>query len=160
MAFFEGLRMHSQIHLQTSLITGAVQAGAVASPLLSPEWCRLLQRVHPNVLLAGTRVAVNLALDALQSSLQQPIVTWRADGPLAVASLPSSGTLVFPAVDGLSRENQQGLLSWLDAMGKVQVVSTTRVPLFRLVERGVFLDTLYYRLNVVYLEVAVRQFGR
>jgi transcriptional regulator of acetoin/glycerol metabolism len=35
------------------------------------------------------------------------------------------------------------------------VVSTTHLPLFHLVERGVFLEPLYYRLNLVYLEVAL-----
>lgn len=143
--------MHPEIHRQPWLTTGSVEA--VVSPLPPEEW-HMLRTTHPNVLLAGAQVAVNLALDALQSSLQQPIVTWHADGARILPSLPSSGTLILQEVDVLSHENQQGLLSWLeDTMGKVHVVSTTQLTLFRLVERGVFLDTLYYRLNVVYLEV-------
>ena len=35
----------------------------------------------------------------------------------------------------------------------VQVVSTAKAPLFPLVERGAFLDRLYYQLNIVYLDL-------
>ena len=115
----------------------------------------MLRRTHANVLLAGAQIAVNIALDALQDSLQQPVVMGHAGDLRVLPSLASSGTVILQDVDGLSQKDQQRLLNWLDEfMGKMQVVSTTRAPLFRLVERGVFLDTLYYRLNVVFLEVA------
>ena len=43
---------------------------------------------------------------------------------------------------------------WLDdAVGTVQVIATTSEPLFPLVERGAFLDVLYYRLNILRVEV-------
>jgi transcriptional regulator of acetoin/glycerol metabolism len=35
----------------------------------------------------------------------------------------------------------------------VQVVSTSSTPLFPRVERGEFLNRLYYQLNVVYLDL-------
>ncbi len=35
----------------------------------------------------------------------------------------------------------------------VQIVSTCGKPLFPLVERGEFLNRLYYQLNVVYLDL-------
>jgi transcriptional regulator of acetoin/glycerol metabolism len=35
----------------------------------------------------------------------------------------------------------------------VQIVSTCGQPLFPLVERGEFLNRLYYQLNVVYLDL-------
>ena len=128
---------------------------AVVSALPLEEW-HVLRRAHPSVLLAGDDVAVNAALDAIRSSLRQPVMTWRDGDPLVLPPLPSSGTLILRGVDALSQEDQQCLLSWLqEALGTMQVVSTTRGPLFRLVERSVFLDTLYYRLNVVYLEMAL-----
>ena len=65
--------------------------------------------------------------------------------------------MILQEVDVLSRDDQQRLLSWMrNGLGKMQVVSTTQQPLFRLVEHGAFLDTLYYCLNVVYLEVALQ----
>jgi transcriptional regulator of acetoin/glycerol metabolism len=35
----------------------------------------------------------------------------------------------------------------------VQVISTSERPLFELVERGTFSDQLFYRLNVMHLEL-------
>ena len=39
------------------------------------------------------------------------------------------------------------------------MISTTAEPLFALVERGAFLDVLYYRLNVVRVEVRLNKAG-
>lgn len=123
---------------------------AFVLPIPGQEW-RFLQRAHPNVLLAGTPIALSAALAVLQFSVRQPVVTWWAAGPLALPSLPTSGTLILREVDMLAREDQERLLDWLERVwGKVQVVSTTRLPLFQLVERGDFLDTLYYRLNLLF----------
>jgi len=117
---------------------------------------RVLRRAHPNVLLFGARAAITLALDDLRSSFELPVVNWRAGDRVVLPRFPASGTLVLEEVDALSRVDQQRLFRWLqNAIGKVQVVSTTQLPLFQLVERGMFLDTLFYQLNVVYLEVAL-----
>jgi transcriptional regulator of acetoin/glycerol metabolism len=54
----------------------------------------------------------------------------------------------------LTLEEQRRLLEWLqETAGRTRVVSTTSAPLLPLVEDGVFLDTLYYRLNTVYVEL-------
>ena len=45
-----------------------------------------------------------------------------------------------------------GWLRWLEnSIDQKQVVSTTVQPLFPLVERGLFAEALYYRLNVMLL---------
>jgi transcriptional regulator of acetoin/glycerol metabolism len=50
--------------------------------------------------------------------------------------------------------DQCRLLTWLEMSGgRIQVVSTTTSPLLPLVESGVFHDTLYYRLNVVCVDL-------
>jgi Sigma-54 interaction domain/Protein of unknown function (DUF2934) len=127
-------------------------AGAVVSDELPPQEWQVLQSARPNVLIAGSHVAVGAVLDALQPSFRQPVITWRADEPLVVRPLPSSGTLILQGVGALPREDQHRLLTWLrDTRGTVQLVSTTRLPLFQFVKRGEFLETLYYHLNVVYL---------
>ena len=47
------------------------------------------------------------------------------------------------------------LLRWLErATGRTQVVSTTSTSLLPRVQDGTFVDTLYYRLNTVCLDVA------
>ena len=107
------------------------------------------------MLLTGTHVAISAALAALHFSVRQPVVTWWAAGPLVLPSLPCSGTLILREVDLLAWEDQERLMDWLEHVWrKVQVVSTTCLPLYRLVESGDFLDTLYYRLNPLYIVTA------
>jgi transcriptional regulator of acetoin/glycerol metabolism len=57
----------------------------------------------------------------------------------------------------LSVDQQRALSSWLDQVGPghVQIVSTNALPLFPLVEQGVFLEALYYRLNTLRLGAPV-----
>jgi hypothetical protein len=65
------------------------------------------------------------------------------------------GTVVVRDVDALTREEQRRLCDWLDSGGKhTQVVSTSGAPLLTLVETGVFNDALYYRLNMIYLDLS------
>ena len=54
-------------------------------------------------------------------------------------------------VDSLVPAEQQSLSLWFDQIESVQtrVVSTATVPLFQLVEAGLFMEVLYYRLNVL-----------
>jgi len=63
--------------------------------------------------------------------------------------------MILHDVGALTLEEQRRLLDWLlETTGRTRVVSTTSGPLLPLVEVGLFLDTLYYRLNTVYLDVA------
>jgi DNA-binding NtrC family response regulator len=69
---------------------------------------------------------------------------------------PRDGTLVLLDVERLDREQQAQLDRWLerfDERGRVQVVSAGSAPLFSLVETGAFLPDLYYRLNVVRMDL-------
>lgn len=84
-------------------------------------------------------------------SLRQPVVTWRPDRepqPLA------SGTVVVPDADALDADQQRRLLEWVDTLGDVRILSLASKPIYPLVQCGAFLDALYYRLNVLYVELA------
>jgi hypothetical protein len=121
--------------------------------LPAEEW-RLLRRWRPNVLLAGPGESTHAALNALAPCLRAPVVTWQTDRPLALPPSVPIGTLVLQEIAWLTRSEQQGLLDWIEqTSGGTQIVATTSVPLLPLVERGTFLDALYYRLNVIYLEL-------
>lgn len=124
---------------------------------LDQDW-RVLATAHPNVLVSGTDIAVDDVLRNLQGVCRQPVVTcWAAD-PLVLASPPPSGTLILRGVDALSLESQRRLLAWLDdAHGCAQVISTSAQPLWPRREAGMFLDLLYYRLNVVYFALSQQQ---
>jgi DNA-binding NtrC family response regulator len=64
------------------------------------------------------------------------------------------GTLIVPRVDRLDDDQQRRLIYWLEkTAGSVRVIATTSVPLFVMVQRGVFLDRLYYLLNIIRLDL-------
>jgi sigma-54-interacting transcriptional regulator len=118
---------------------------------LAPEWL-IVRAHHPNVLLTGSPATIDTVLATLRSSLWVPVYQW---GP--GTALPARGdvaTLLIRDVDTLSLEQQRALLFWLDpaAHSRPQVISTTAVELFPLVERGVFLAELYYCLNTLRLD--------
>ena len=51
-------------------------------------------------------------------------------------------------------DDQRRLCDWLEiTAGRTPVVSTTRQPLFPLLEAGTFAETLYYRLNILCFQV-------
>lgn len=64
------------------------------------------------------------------------------------------GTLFLNDVAALRRDQQLALQDWLDVdSADVQIISLTSLPLDRLVAEGQFLESLYYRLNVIRLDV-------
>ena len=55
-------------------------------------------------------------------------------------------------VSTLTLPQQIDFYDWLDRFGEsVQVISVTSAPLWPMVQRGRFLEGLFYRLNVVSL---------
>ena len=94
-------------------------------------------------------------LVALRPHLLMPLRQCKPRVGVAVPQ-PREGTLVLHDVGRLDGRQQAQLLQWLDRFDerqRVQVVSTTSEALFSLVEAGTFLAKLYYRLNVVRMDV-------
>jgi hypothetical protein len=117
---------------------------------------RLLSRARPNLLLEGSESALDAALVALTPQLRQPLWRWRAGRSFRLPFEPP-GALVLRDVSRMDPDQQHQLLDWLDVTGRrVQVISSTSERLFPLVERGTFLDVLYYRLNVVRVVLATK----
>jgi hypothetical protein len=107
-----------------------------------------------NLLVTGPDADVEDALARLMPTLRRPIQTWTPADPLELPSPTESGTLIVRNVAGLPPADQYRMLVWLEMSGgRTQVVSTTASPLLPLVEAGVFHDTLYYRLNVVCVDL-------
>jgi Sigma-54 interaction domain len=114
-----------------------------------------LIRSHHNLLLVGTRTATNDVLAAMRPYLRGPVQQYRPRTGAPVLQ-PSEGTLILLEVARLDLKQQEQLLRWLDQSNErthVQVVSTTSKPLFSLVETGAFSPALYYRLNVIRIEL-------
>lgn len=122
-----------------------------AGESLLPEW-RILRARRPNVLLTGAHATTEVLMATLRPYLRAPICYW-APG-VALPAPQDVATVVVCDVATLRLEHQRILLSWLDQVvpGQTQLVSTTDVELFSLVEQGTFLEALYYRLNIVRLD--------
>jgi hypothetical protein len=113
----------------------------------------LLKRVPAlNLLLIGAPSATRALIDDLMSSLAAPVVCWDT----GTADLPadSIGTLVIHDVASLTPAHQDRLLEWLNNRSpRRSVIATSIEPFYRNVETGLFSDSLYYRLNVVTLQL-------
>jgi len=71
--------------------------------------------------------------------------------------LPARGTLILPELGALDADQQLQLLTWMEQgvhRGDVQIVSTTSRPMLPLLESGEFRAELYYRLNVVRIDLS------
>ena len=118
------------------------------------DW-KLVASVPFNVCLRGPQHTIHAALATIAASFVEPVVTVRGGAPLTV--LPRSeavGTLILHDLGVLSRDEQRRLMAWREerAVG-VRVVSTTSAPVLPLIETGEFLESLYYRLNTVYIDL-------
>jgi hypothetical protein len=123
----------------------------VSRPVLAPEWL-VIRTWRPNVLITGSQATIDVLMASLRPSLQAPVHHWAPDTALPIAD--EAGTLLIGDVATLSLDQQRTLLAWLETApgGHSQVVCTTALESFPLVEHGTFLAELYYRLNTVRLD--------
>jgi len=117
------------------------------------ELLRMLRYVHPNVLVVCPATEADWTLERMRPCLRLPIAFW---SPRENPTLPSRPfrTLVVRDADRLEVIEQEHLAALVNqTAGDAQVISMSSGPLFPLVQRGAFLDRLYYQLNVVYVEL-------
>lgn len=106
-----------------------------------------------NVLLSGMDGVVQNILETILADLETPIASWSPGERLVLPPVARVGTMILHEVGAMNREDQQRLLDWSEeAAGKTQIVSTASLPLLPLVSAGTFSDTLYYRLNTVFVD--------
>jgi hypothetical protein len=116
---------------------------------------QLVAMARTNLLLIGTAGAIRIVLGMLWLDLREPVLRWRPGQRLELPPPGRAATLVLQDINELTRDDQHGVLRWLDeTAGRVRVVSTTPVPLWPRVTEGAFSDVLYYRLNTVCVEAA------
>jgi Sigma-54 interaction domain len=107
-----------------------------------------------NLLLQGVDPGMWQPLQDQLSGVAESIATWSPGTRLGLPPATETGTLFLLDVDRLSSDDQRQVLEWLEPSGRcVRVISTTAGPLYPRVEAGAFVDTLYYRLNTVTLEI-------
>ena len=148
------LRRHPRPSVGSGVEVAARQRPVFLPSHLRAEWDAVFQGNH-NFLLVGTASATNEMLVAMTPHLPAPLQRYNSKAGRQVPQ-PSDGTLILLEVARLDAKQQIELLRWLeqfDHRSHVQVVSTTSKPLFSLVERGAFLADLYYKLNVVRIDL-------
>jgi hypothetical protein len=107
-----------------------------------------------NVLVAGNPEATRIVVDMLRLDLRGPVVRWRAGQPLELPTPGQAATLVLDNLTRLTVDQQLHVLGWLEqVMGRVRVVSTSGVPVWPLVQAGQFNEDLYYRINMVFVDM-------
>ena len=107
-----------------------------------------------NLLLVGPDEEVNQMIGDLRSDLNGPTTVWEPGRPLHLPDPARPGTLILRQVGEMSRDAQQRLCDWLPATGRrLRIISTSPASMVSLIRRGVFDETLYYRLNVVCVEL-------
>jgi sigma-54-interacting transcriptional regulator len=121
---------------------------------------QLMRLPRVNLLLRGSETVVENVIDMLRPTLHAPLGCWRSGERLVLPPPSQAGTMILRNVGALSTDDQQRLLKWLDlSAGRTQVVSTVMSSLLSRIESGAFLDTLYYRLNTVCVNLSVSTFG-
>lgn len=109
-----------------------------------------------NLLLVGADRLVAKVLPFAVPELTQAAISRCKDGSLRLPS-PSMGvsTIVVRDVDALTHGEQRSFREWLESQSTaVHVVSTASAPVLPLVETGEFSAALYYRLNMVYIDLS------
>jgi hypothetical protein len=109
------------------------------------------------VLLIGAEPDTDRAIQSITAQGQDAIAAW-PDASAAPLPPATPFTLLVRNAASLDAHEQERLHHWLgERSGAVRVIATSPVPLYGLVERHQFLESLYYRLNVVCLEAAALQ---
>jgi hypothetical protein len=118
------------------------------------EW-RMISAVRPNILVIGTADAVESTLSALVARLPGTVSYLRPNA--SPPAIDEAEMLVVPDVTALSPDRQHEWVAWLDNVDvrRPQIVATSGVPVYPLVEADQFSGTLYYRLNTILLDIQV-----
>ncbi len=107
-----------------------------------------------NLLLVGPDDEARQLIGDLRPDLDGPTMVWEPGRPLHLPDPTRPGTLILRHIGQMSSDDQQRLNEWLPVAGRrLRIISTSPVSLMPLIRRGAFYETLYYRLNVVCVEL-------
>jgi hypothetical protein len=126
--------------------------------LSSREFDILGRAPYPNALVVGSSNVARAAMTALLPYLSQPVSQYDR-GVSRPPLVKAQGTLVVWNVDMLDRLEQRRLFDVIEDHRRLVVISVTTTGLFERVQRGEFIEALYYRLNTVrvHAETLLRQ---
>jgi hypothetical protein len=124
-----------------------------ATPIVRDE--DLARRTNVNLLIMGADDVVARFVTSLWPDFLTPRVVRRRGEPLRLASTCRPvGTILVHDVHTLTAREQHALLRWMNVgNGRTRIVSTTTQSLLPLLATGAFNGDLYYRLNVLTLDL-------
>jgi hypothetical protein len=112
----------------------------------------LLAHGRPNVMVVGNGDEIDKVLAQLAAHLLTPVAEWDP----TKTGIPKGGcrTLIIKHAAQLTGAHQQDLLKLSSESGEpVHVIATSTESVFAAVTDGLFLDSLYYRLNTMLIEL-------
>jgi hypothetical protein len=119
--------------------------------LVPDDWNLISARV--NVLLIGESRTTKALVDIARRHTAEPLINLRCANELYLPTIRDGDTAFLVDVDELVLLDQQRLNTWLDSTPRPRLISTSRVSLIAMVEAGMFLESLYYRLNTLCFDV-------
>jgi hypothetical protein len=130
-----------------------VRAASDTSDLDIEMTRRMLRQGQARALVMGTERATGAVLLALRADFSSPVLNARAGSLLTLPETPA--TLLIHDVSALDSADQVRLHRWLNPTPPgISVIAVASEPLFPLVERGAFLADLFYRLNLIVIDVS------
>ena len=113
----------------------------------------MISAARPNILVIGAADAVESTVSALVARLPGSVSYLRPNAP--PPAIDQAEMLVMPDVAALSPDRQHEWLAWLNNadVRRPQIVATSGVPVYPLVEADRFSGILYYRLNTILLDM-------
>jgi len=144
------------IHFKEQLMSTMHVNEALRGPYVPRVRGRRADHRGPNLLVRFTGGGSERALHTLKQSSTRSVHVSILPGPLVLPAREARTWLLVNA-SALTSAQQTYLHEWMsDELGRVQVISVVLEPLYPLVERGRFLEDLFYRLNTISMEVETR----
>ena len=105
---------------------------------------------RPHTMLVGPSTETASFVQALHADLLEPVCTIDS---ARVDEIPRHArTIILRNLDALDARGQIALMARLDSSaGSLQIFSLAEHPPYSRVQRGLFMETLYRRLSLVYL---------
>ena len=114
----------------------------------------IARSTRANLLVVGPEQLVQNVLKLVAPGAKRDTVVQAGDGRLQLPTGSRPSTMVIHDVDMLTTSEQRRLLEWLDSANtRTQVISTASMPLLARIEAHTFNETLYYRLNTIYIDL-------
>lgn len=127
--------------------------------MTNPFLSRLPSSAHSNLLVYCAVAELHETARELEEWCGPVVHACALPGPLDLPR-PHAGSVLLTRVEELSPDQQVAVFDWMTQMHlTTRVVSIATARLDRLVRQGLFLEDLFYRLNVLQIELDAQPVG-